>query len=125
MQTVLARAVVAGMVGLAVFVQLAVWGATKIRAGGALLDSWQPYFGWPYAVAFAAAQLGVCRWLAVDRGAVWLVRTWLVGGALVLVASLVGGRSLTLDAPAALVSGLSAIVLGFGLYDGRLVPGAR
>jgi hypothetical protein len=83
MQLVLARAVVAAMVGLAVFVQLAVWGATKIRAG-ALLDSWQPYFGWPYGVAFAAAQLAVCSWLTVDRGAMWLVRTWLVGGALVV-----------------------------------------
>jgi len=122
MQAVLARAAVAAMVGLAVFVQLAVWGATKIR-GGALLESWQPYFGWPYGVAFAAAQLLICWWLAVGRGPVWLARTWLVGGALAVVALLVGGRPLTLDAPVALVSGLGAIVLGVALYDGRLAPG--
>ena len=115
------------MAALAVFVQLAVWGATKVRADGALLESWQPYFGWRYGLAFAAAQLGLCRWLAIDRGIVWLARTWTVGGALLLVAWLLGGRSgpLSFDASVALVSGLGALILAVALYDGRLVPGGR
>jgi len=115
------------MAVLAVFVQLAVWGATKVRADGALLESWQPYFGWRYGLAFAAAQLALCRWLAIDRGIVWLVRTWAVAGALLLVAWWLGGRSgpLSFDASVALVSGLGALVLAVALYDGRLVPGRR
>ena len=126
MHVALERAVVASMAALAVFVQLAVWGATKIRSGGALLESWQPYFGWPYGLAFALAQIGVCRWLAIDRGSVWLVRTWAIGGALAVVASWASGRGAPpADAAAALVSGLGAIVLAAALYDGRLVPGRR
>jgi hypothetical protein len=121
-----AQAVVLGMAALAVFVQLAVWGATKLRSDGALLESWQPYFGWEYGLAFAAAQVAVCRWLALDRGLVWLVRTWVLGGVLMVVAWLIGGRSgpLTLDDSVALVAGLSALVLAVGLHAGRLVPAA-
>jgi hypothetical protein len=126
-QIALTRLLVASMAALAVFVQLAVWGATKVRADGALLESWQPYFGWRYGLAFAAAQVALCRWLAIDRGIVWLVRTWAVAGALLLVAWWLGGRSgpLSFDASVALVSGLGALVLAVALYDGRLVPGRR
>ena len=115
------------MAALAVFVQLAVWGATKTRAEGALLESWQSYFGWPYGIAFAVTQLALCRWLALERGIVWLVRTWVIGGALLVVAWLLGGRSgpLSFDASIALAAGLSALVLAVALYDGRLVPGRR
>jgi hypothetical protein len=120
---VLARLVVVLMVALAVFVQLAVWGATKIRADGALLESWQPYFGWVYGVAFAAAQLAVCRWLRIDRGPTWLVRTWVIGGALAIPAFWIGGRGLgAFDSGVALISGLGALVLAAGLYDGKLAP---
>jgi len=92
-QATLARVVVLGMAVLAVFVQIGVWGATKIRSDGALLDSWQPYFGWPYGLAFAAFQIGVCYWLRIDRGAVWFVRTRTIGGAL-LVLVMVARRQL-------------------------------
>jgi hypothetical protein len=124
-RVVLARIVVIGMAALAVLVQLGVWGATKLRSDGALLESWQPYFGWRYGLAFAAAQVALCRWLRIDRGVVWLARTWAIGGALLVVAWLLGGRSgpLGFDSAVALVSGLSALVLAAGLYEGRLVPG--
>jgi hypothetical protein len=124
MRMVLARWVVVGMVALAVFVQLGVWGATKIRSDGALFEEWQPYFGWVYGLAFGAAQLAVCRWLAIDRGRLWLVRTWVIGGGLLVAVWVVGGRSgpLDVDGGVALVSGLGALVLGAGLWEGRLAP---
>jgi len=126
-QAHLARAVVGGMAALAVFVQLAVWGATKIRADGALLESWQPYFGWEYGIAFAAVQVVVCLWLHLGRGPVWLLRTWAIGGGLVVIIWWVaGGQSrVTIDDSVALVSGLGALVLATGIYDGRLVPTDR
>ena len=117
----LARVVVLGIAALAIFVQLAVWGATKIRVGGALLESWQPYFGWPYGLGLAAAQLAVCRWLHVKRGPVWLVRTWLIVAVLVVGASRAAGRAVGPDETVALVSGFGAVVLAAGLFDGRLV----
>jgi hypothetical protein len=122
-QVVLAHLLVASMAVLAVFVQLAVWGATKIRADGALLQSWQPYFGWVYGLAFAAVQLAICWWLKIKRGAVWLLRTWLIGGGLAVVATWIGGRGLdAIDSGVALIAGLSALVLAAALYDGRLIP---
>jgi hypothetical protein len=93
MQAVLARTVVFGMAVLSVFVQIGVWGATKIRAEGALFQSWQPYFGWRYGVAFAAVQIGICYWLAIERGIVWLVRTWAIGGGLLVLVWLLAGRA--------------------------------
>lgn len=124
MRALIARWVVIAMAALAVFVQIAVWGATKIRSDGALLESWQPYFGWPYGVLFALFQVGVCLWLAVPRGIAWLVRTWI---AALVVLVLIWGMSgtsarLAFDDSVALVSGLGAMVLAVGLFDGRLVP---
>jgi hypothetical protein len=120
----LARLVVLGMVVLAIVVQIGVWGATKLRSNGALLQSWQPYFGWPYGVAFALAQVAVCWWLAIDRGVVWLARTWVLVGLGLVLLWLVTGRPdrLTVDSGVALTAGLSALVLGAGLYEGRLTP---
>lgn len=125
MQAVLVRTVVFGMAVLAVFVQIGVWGATKIRSEGALFQSWQPYFGWPYGVAFAAVQICVCYWLAIERGVVWLVRTWAIGGGLLLLVWWLSGRTgqLGIDNGVALSSGLGALVLALALYDGRLIPG--
>jgi hypothetical protein len=125
-QAVLARTVVFSMAVLSVFVQIGVWGATKIRSDGALFESWQPYFGWRYGLAFAAAQIGVCYWLAIERGVVWLVRTWAIGGVLLVLVWWLAGRAqpLGLDSSVALVSGLGALVLALGLYDGRLIPGS-
>ena len=118
----LARMVVYGMATVAVFVQLGVWGATKLRTDGSLFESWQPYFGWAYGVAFAAALVGVCRWLAIDRGVVWLARTWVIGGVLCAGAWWLGGRSFDLDGGVALVAGLGAYVLAAGLAEGHLAP---
>ncbi len=125
MQALLARTVVFGMVVLAVFVQVGVWGATKIRAEGALFQSWQPYFGWRYGVAFAAVQIGICYWLAIERGVVWLVRTWAIGGGLLVLVTWVTGRAgpLGIDNGVALISGLGALVLALAVYDGRLILG--
>jgi hypothetical protein len=122
-----ARLVVTSMAALAVFVQLAVWGATKIRGDGALLESWQPYFGWLYGVVFALFQIGVCVWLGVPRGIVWLLRTWVLAGVLLILVWGLSGRSarLALDDGIALISGLGAMVLAVGLYDRRLTPGGR
>jgi hypothetical protein len=124
MRAWLAWVVVASMAALAVFVQLAVWGATKIRSSGALLESWQPWFGWPYGVAFALAQVAVCIWLDVERGIVWLMRTWVLGAVLVGLAWAIAGRPhrVTADDTVALLSGLGAMVLAVGLWDGKLVP---
>jgi hypothetical protein len=120
----LARLVVLGMVVLAIVVQIGVWGATKLRSNGALLQSWQPYFGWPYGIAFAVAQVGVCWWLAIDRGVVWLARTWAFTGLALVLLWLATGRPdrLTVDSGVALTAGLSALVLAAGLYEGRLTP---
>jgi hypothetical protein len=118
----LARLVVLGMVVLAIVVQIGVWGATKLRSNGALLQSWQPYFGWPYGVGFALAQVGLCLWLAIDRGIVWLVRTWVIVGLALVALWLITGRPdrLGLDSGVALTAGLSALVLAAGLYEGHL-----
>jgi hypothetical protein len=112
------------MVALAIVVQIGVWGATKLRSNGALLQSWQPYFGWPYGLAFAAAQIALCRWLAIDRGVTWLVRAWAITGGALVALWLVTGRSerLSVDSGVALTAGLSALVLAAGLYEGHLVP---
>jgi hypothetical protein len=118
-----ARLLVFSFAGLAIFVQLAVWGATKIRSEGALLESWQPYFGWEYGIAFACAQLGVCWWFGIDGGPRWLLCTWAIGGALAVLAWWIGGRDgPLLDDGVALVAGLGAVVLAVGLYDNRLAP---
>jgi hypothetical protein len=125
MGALLAKWVVIAMAALAVFVQIAVWGATKIRTDGALLQSWQPYFGWAYGVLFALVQVAVCLWLAVPRGIVWLFRTWALSAVLLVLVWGLSGRSarLTVDDSLALVSGLGAMVLAAGLFDGKLVPG--
>jgi hypothetical protein len=121
-QARLARWIVLGMVVLAVVVQIGVWGATKLRSNGALLQSWQPYFGWPYGLAFAAAQVGFCRWLGVRRGITWLLRTWAITGAALVLLWFATGRPerLTVDSGVALTAGLGALVLAAGLYEGHL-----
>jgi len=123
----LARCIVLGMVCLAIVVQIGVWGATKLNAdGGALLESWRPYFGWEYGLLFAAVQVGLCWWLAIDRGTVWLARTWgITGSALLVLWVITGSGRLTVDSGAALTAGMGALMLAAGLYEGDLRPGTR
>lgn len=124
MPAALARCITLSMVVLAIVVQIGVWGATKLHTDGALLESWQPYFGWPYGVVFAAVQAGLCWRLAIDRGIVWLVRTWGITGGALLVLWMITARPerLTVDSGVALTAGMGALVLAAGLYEGHLVP---
>ena len=113
------------MAVLAIVVQIGVWGATKLHADdGALLESWRPYFGWPYGLLFAAVQAGVCWRLAIDRGIVWLLRTWGITGGTLLVLWIITGKSerLTVDSGVALTAGMGALILAAGLYNGDLGP---
>jgi hypothetical protein len=124
MRAALGRWVVLAMVALAVFVQIGVWGATKINVdGGSLLESWRPYFGWPYGVLFAAMQLAICRWLGIDRGPVWLARTWAVTGAALFVIWELAGHParLTIDYAVACTAGLGALMIAAGLFNGDLL----
>jgi hypothetical protein len=126
MRAALARPIVIGMVVLAIVVQIGVWGATKVHVDdGSLLESWRPYFGWPYGLLFAAFQAGVCRWLTIDRGLVWLARTWGITAGALVVLWLTSGRPerLTLDSGVALTAGMGALMLAAGLFNGDLVPG--
>ncbi len=128
MPAAIARYIVLGMAVLAIVVQIGVWGATKLHTDGALLESWRPYFGWPYGLLFAAVQAGLCWRLAIDRGIVWLVRTWGITGAALLVLWFITGKSelseLTVDSGVALTAGMGALVLAAGLLEGQLVLGA-
>jgi hypothetical protein len=126
MRVSLARWAIVAMAALAILVQIGVWGATKIQAdGGALLQSWRPYFGWPYGLTFAGAQVALCRWVPIRHGTVWLLRTWAITGGVLLLLSIVidtSGR-LSVDNAAALVAGMGALVLAAGTHEGHLVAG--
>lgn len=114
----LARTAVVAAAGLAVFVQLAVWGATNLRADGALLESWQRYFGWPYAVALALAEMLLVAQLRLVRAMRWLVLAWVS----TIPFGLLGwatSRRPDLDPWLALASGLGAVALAAGVLDGR------
>ncbi|CAN5716990.1 hypothetical protein BH20ACT14_BH20ACT14_12830 [soil metagenome] len=125
MPAAIARYIVLGMAVLAIVVQIGVWGATKLHTNGALLESWRPYFGWPYGLLFAAVQAGLCWRLAIDRGIVCLARTWGITGAALLVLWFIIGKSeLTVDSGVALTAGMGALVLAAGLLEGQLVLGA-
>jgi hypothetical protein len=123
MRISLARWLILAMAALALVVQIGVWGGTKIQAdGGSLLQSWRPYFGWPYGLAFATVQTAVCVCVPIRRGVVWLLRTWAItGGALFLLSIAVGTSSrLTVDSGVALVAGIGALVLAAGMHEGHL-----
>ena len=113
-----------GLAALAVFVQLAVWGATKLRADGALLASWQPWFGWPYGLVFAAVQAALCRVLRLERGLAWLVVAWASTIPFCLIGWASGHRP-GIDAAVALSAGLGALALAVGVLDNRLAPAPR
>lgn len=126
MRCALGRWLVSGMAVVAIVVQIGVWGATKIHIDGALLESWQPYFGWQYGLVFGAVQVGLCRWVPIERGTVWLARTWAVtGGALLALWTITGmSASLTVDNGVAFTVGMGALLLAAGLHEGDLVAGA-
>jgi hypothetical protein len=66
--------------------------------------------------------VGVCRWLAIERGIIWLARTWTIAGGLVVGVWWLGGHSFELDDSVTLVAGLGAFVLAAGLAEGQLAP---
>lgn len=109
-----------GMALLAVFVQLAVYGATKIRSHGALLGIWAPYFRVPYGIAFLVLQLCYCRSCRHPRGIRYILVTWAVRGAVFLVSAATKGRRFYLGECTALSAGLSALVLWAAFHEGRM-----
>jgi hypothetical protein len=109
------------MVALAVFVQLLVYGATKIRMSHAPLEHWQPVFGWAYGMAFVAFQVGFCRAIGRTKGYWWICCTWVGYLLVVVVAEATATRSrFTFNAFWALGSGLSAMVLFAAFHTNRL-----
>jgi hypothetical protein len=115
--------ILVGWAVLAIVVQILVYGATKIRSGSpAPLSSWQPYFGWPYALAFLAAQLAYCYVGRRPRGYRFIAAVWALSAVLVVVTFLMGRPSqLTLSGMAALTAGVSGMVLGAAFYSDHLI----
>lgn len=109
------------MFSLAVFVQIFVFGATKLHTQGALLESWQPYFGLPYACAFLALQIWFCRCRNHRRGLVHLAWLWLGATALYIILRIVRTETApSLVAYIALICGLGACLLWAGFHSGKI-----
>ncbi len=106
---------------LAVFVQIAVYGATKIRMHGALLESWQRWFGLPYAFTFLALQIWYCLAFDHRRGLVHLRRTWIGGAIFYMILMVTPGRSqLDLGSFIVLITGFGAAMLWAAYHSGTL-----
>jgi hypothetical protein len=111
--------IVNGMCVLAVFVQLFVYGATKIRSRGALLDNLVPYFGTPYALGFLLLQLWYCHSCRRQRGYWFIAAVWLACAALSLSTHVLGvGRPFQFGEWLALTTGLTALTLWAGYHSG-------
>jgi RsiW-degrading membrane proteinase PrsW (M82 family) len=109
------------MAALAVFVQIPVWGFTKITSDhGSLLPSLRPWFGWQYALGFLALQLAFCLRYRVRRGPKWILVSWLVVGGVAAFGSLVLTPRLPAGAGLAVCADMSALVLVAGLREGDL-----
>ncbi len=108
-----------GMAALSVFVQLAVYGATKIRGSGALLPSWAPYFGAVYGVVFLGIQLLYCWYCRDPRALLFILGSWIILGAITLTSALGGRHPFALGEFMALGSGLSALVICAGFHSGK------
>ncbi len=109
------------MFALALFVQLAVYGATKIWTYGALLESWQRWFGLPYAFTFLVLQISYCFAFERRRGFVYLRRTWM-GGAIfyILLMWIPGQPQQNLGNFIAVLTGAGAIILWAGYQSGKI-----
>ncbi len=106
---------------LAVFVQVAVYGVTKIRTHGALLESWQRWFGLPYAFTFLVLQVSYCFAFGHRRGLVHLRRTWMGGAIFYIILIWIPGRSqLDLGSFIVLITGFGAIILWAGYHSGKI-----
>jgi hypothetical protein len=112
--------VVNGMCVLGIFVQLFVYGATKIRSNGALLDGLIPYFGTPYGLGFLFLQLLYCYYCRRYRGFWFIGVVCLLSAALSLSTHLLGtGRPFQLGEWLALTAGISAVALCAGYHAGH------
>lgn len=105
---------------LSVFVQLAVYGATKIRSHGALLSEWTPYFGAPYGLAFLALQIWYCLSCRHRRALIHIAVAWLSVLAVSVWAHATGRHQFRFGEFTALASGLSALALWAGFHSGRI-----
>jgi hypothetical protein len=67
----------------------------------------------------------LCWWLAIDRGIVWLLRTWGITGGALLALWMISGTSaeLTVASGVALTAGMGALILAAGLHEGHLAAG--
>jgi hypothetical protein len=116
----MASRLVNAMFVLAVFVQIAVYGATKIRTEGALLESWQQWFGLPYAVIFLVLQIWYCLAFEHPRGLVHLRRTWIGAAVFYILLMVMRPSQVDLGSFIVLVTGLSAMILWAGYHSGKI-----
>lgn len=112
----------ASMMGLAVAVQVLVWGIPKIHAdGGAVLPGLRGWFGVAYAVILFALELLFGVAYRIPRAAAWVV----IAGATVDVVFWIAhlaGRDFPTGAAASLTAAFGAVALGAGVLVGRLRP---
>ena len=109
------------MAVVAVFVQICVFGATKIHTHGALLESWQRYFGLPYAGIFLALQIWFCCYRNYRRGLVQLSWLWVGAAALYVIVWIIQGQATPiLTSYIVLISGVGAYLLWAGCHTGRI-----
>ncbi len=106
---------------LAVFVQIAVYGATKIRTDGALLQSWQQWFGLPYAFLFLALQIWYCFAFDHRRGLARLRATWIGGAVFGMMLMFLPTRfQLGFSSFIVLITGFGAVILWAGYHSGKI-----
>lgn len=116
------RAVVLALIGLAVFVQVFVWGTAPAQGGGgSLLPQLRWLCGVGYAAVLMAAELALCAWFRLAQAATAVVVT---GAAVAVVfwAFHAAGVHFATGAAAALTSAFAAVVLGAGLLTGWFRP---
>src|SRR5271167_3004766 len=105
----------------AVFVQICVFGATKLHTQGALLESWEPYFGLPYACIFLALQIWFCLCRDHRRGLVHLSWLWTGAAVFYIIIRIMQSQTMpSLTAYIALISGLGACLLWAGFHTGKI-----
>jgi len=93
----------------------------KSGTHGALLESWQQWFGLPYAVIFLVLQIWYCLAFEHRRGLVHLRRTWIGGAVLYLILMMIQGQSqVDLGRLIVLLTGLGAMILWAGYHSKKI-----